>query len=74
MCSSDLIFLCLPMAKRQAQKFGLTLKEELARLLIHGFLHLAGFDHERGGRTARKMFALQDSLLQRFTKKYVSTE
>ena len=38
------IFICLPQAKRQAKKMGNILKKELAILLIHGILHLAGYD------------------------------
>ena len=34
-------------AKRQAAEHGLTLEEEIVLLLIHGILHLLGFDHER---------------------------
>lgn len=32
---------------RQARELGVTPEEELLRLLIHGLLHLCGFDHER---------------------------
>lgn len=38
------VFICLPQAKRQAKKLGHSLKKELATLLIHGVLHLAGYD------------------------------
>ena len=37
------IFICLSQAKRQAKKLGHSLKKELATLLIHGILHLAGY-------------------------------
>lgn len=37
------IFICLPRAKRQARQLGHSLKQELAILLIHGILHLAGY-------------------------------
>ena len=40
------IFICLPQAKRQAKELGHSLKKELAILLIHGILHLAGYDDE----------------------------
>lgn len=40
------IFICLPQAKRQAKQLGHSLKKELAILLIHGILHLAGYDDE----------------------------
>jgi probable rRNA maturation factor len=40
-------------AQRQAARGRRTLDDELARLLIHGVLHLVGHDHERAEDTAR---------------------
>jgi len=40
------IIICLDQAKRQAKELKHSLKEELAILLIHGILHLAGYDDE----------------------------
>lgn len=40
------IFICLPQAKKQARQLGHSLKKELAVLLIHGMLHLAGYNDE----------------------------
>jgi probable rRNA maturation factor len=34
-------------AKSQAQDYGNTCQEEMEVLLIHGMLHLLGYDHER---------------------------
>lgn len=36
----------LETAARQAEEHGLTLRDEVRILLLHGVLHLAGFDHE----------------------------
>ncbi len=33
-------------ARRQAEEAGLGLEEELAHLVLHGLLHLLGYDHE----------------------------
>ncbi len=33
-------------ATRQAKENGLTLNEEIAQLILHGLLHLNGYDHE----------------------------
>lgn len=38
------IAICLPFAARQAEQRGVSCSEELAALLVHGVLHLAGFD------------------------------
>jgi len=42
-------------AKRQTAEHGLTLEEEIVLLLIHGILHLLGFDHERSNEEACHM-------------------
>lgn len=56
------IFICLPQIKKQAAVFGVTVENELERMLAHGLLHLWGHDHERP-RQARRMFALQEKLV-----------
>jgi len=38
------VFICLPQARKQAKELGHSIKKELAILLIHGILHLAGYD------------------------------
>jgi len=40
------IILCYPQAKKQAKKLNHSLERELTILLIHGMLHLLGYDHE----------------------------
>lgn len=40
------IIICLPQARKQAKELGHSLKKELAVLLIHGILHLAGYSDE----------------------------
>jgi len=53
-------------AKRQGATYGNTFAEEVRRLLVHGFLHLIGFDHERSAyqkvKMNRKERDLQDAL------------
>ena len=47
-------------AARQAAEFGHPLAAELETLVLHGLLHLAGYDHESdGGRMARREAALR---------------
>ncbi len=50
-------------AKRQAASVGCTLWEEIGRLLIHGVLHLLGFDHERSASDGRVMRARESRIL-----------
>lgn len=49
------IVISLPQAERQAAQAGHTLEREMATLVIHGLLHLLGYDHERSAREARRM-------------------
>ena len=62
-------------ARRNAKRLGHSVSEELKVLLVHGVLHLAGYDHERDqGRMARKeehlrrAFGLPVSLTGRGTR------
>jgi rRNA maturation RNase YbeY len=49
-------------AEAQAKAGGWTLNEEIDRLLIHGVLHLLGYDHERSKKEARLMRAQERKL------------
>jgi probable rRNA maturation factor len=40
------IAISIETAARQAKENGLTLNEEIAQLILHGLLHLSGYDHE----------------------------
>ncbi len=56
------IAISVPQAARQARRAGWRLREELALLVTHGFLHLLGHDHERDDGTMRR---LEEDLLRR---------
>jgi probable rRNA maturation factor len=58
------IVINLHKAERQAKENGLTFDEELKRLLVHGLLHLLGYDHEKGGHSERKMKERSKRLLE----------
>lgn len=40
------VVICYPQMRRQAQHKQVLQKSELAWLLVHGILHIAGYDHE----------------------------
>jgi probable rRNA maturation factor len=46
-------------AAEQAKQRGRTLNEEMVTLLIHGIVHLLGYDHERSPKDARIMGRLE---------------
>jgi probable rRNA maturation factor len=56
------IVISVPRAKEQAKAGGWTLAEEIDRLLIHGILHLLGYDHERSKKEAHIMRALEGKI------------
>ncbi|MCK9518718.1 MAG: rRNA maturation RNase YbeY [Dehalococcoidia bacterium] len=49
------IAISLPTAVRQAEDGGHSLDAEVAHLLVHGILHLCGYEHEQGGEPERLM-------------------
>lgn len=59
------LVICPKVISRQAKEHGLLVREELGYMVLHGFLHLLGFDHEKSKSQAKKMFALQDRLFDR---------
>ena len=59
------IVISLPAAERQAREAGDPLQRELDRLLVHGLLHLLGYDHEQGEVKARKMQTRERQLLEK---------
>ena len=58
------VVISVPTAARQAAARGHTVERELAVLLVHGILHLCGYDHEQGEREARRMRRKERAILQ----------
>ena len=58
------IFICLPQAKRQAKQAKHSLEEELAALLIHGILHLAGYDDQKE-KDYKEMMEIQEKIIKK---------
>ena len=58
------VVISLPMARRQARESNHSLDRELTVLLIHGILHLCGYDHERGVQEARRMQRRERAILR----------
>ena len=59
---------CAPeVGTRQARRFGTRPGEEVRRLLVHGVLHVLGYDHPEGPRrTTSAMWRRQEQILARF--------
>ena len=62
------IVICIPKAESQARAAGTGFYEELDRLLIHGILHLTGYDHEASDYRARKMIKKEKDILNALKK------
>ncbi len=58
----DLV-LCLPVVEREAEAQGKPLDAHFAHLVVHGMLHLQGFDHETGAADAARMEAREREIL-----------
>ena len=57
------IVLCPKFAEAQAKSAGQTLEKEIELLMVHGVLHLLGFDHRESDETTI-MFSQQDEILR----------
>ena len=60
------VIISYPQALAQAKKQGHALQRELALLVIHGVLHLLGYDHEEP-QEAKKMRAREKELLEKYS-------
>ena len=59
------IYISAEKAKEQAEEIGHSINDEFARLLVHGILHLIGYDHEKGKKEERRMQEMEDYILER---------
>ncbi len=64
------LVICGEVVDAQAIDHKLSRNEELGYLLIHGVLHLLGYEHEKGGQAEKEMFELQDTLFEVLRNKY----
>ena len=58
------IVICAPIVAREAKAQAKSVEAHHAHLLVHGLLHLQGFDHERGDE-AQRMEARERRILAR---------
>lgn len=70
------IIISLDMLESNAKQYETTADEELKRLLIHGILHLDGYDHgedhiQVGKEAQNAMLVLQEQLLSTYSAKII---
>ena len=57
------IFISIDKVEEQAEEYGHSFERELGFLVVHGFLHLNGYDHQTEA-DEREMFSLQEKILK----------
>lgn len=61
------IVISLPYVQRQAREVGISEEEELCRMVVHGILHLAGYEHGEESMDTKDqspMLTLQEEILE----------
>ncbi|MDQ7037914.1 MAG: rRNA maturation RNase YbeY [Aquificota bacterium] len=56
------VVISIDTARKQAEDLGVSVEERLDRLLIHGILHLLGYDHEGGEEELREFAELEEKV------------
>lgn len=62
-CQGDLV-LCAPVVKREAEEQGKSVDAHYAHLIVHGILHLQGYDHEHEAE-AQAMEAVETHIVRK---------
>ncbi len=61
------IVVCPRVVLRNSKEYGVNHEEELLRVVIHGALHLSGYDHERDISRAEEMMKKQEELVKKYS-------
>ena len=62
------VIISCPQAVKQAEEQGHSVEKELALLIIHGILHLLGYDHEKP-EEERRMRDREEELLEKYPQR-----
>ncbi len=57
------VVICLRKVRKNAKRYSSTFEQELARVLIHGILHLLGYEHEKFEKETQEMERRQEYYL-----------
>lgn len=61
------LFICPAVVREKAKAAGTGVRVQMTWTVVHGLLHLAGYDHERSTAAAARMAALERKILQRLS-------
>jgi probable rRNA maturation factor len=67
------VIISVETAATQAQERGTSLEAELDLLLVHGILHLLGYEHTLGRNEARRMIRQQKRLMKEVQERFPSS-
>ena len=59
------VIVCLKEVKKNAKKYDTTFEKELSKVLIHGILHLLGYNHEKSEVQAKKLEEKENYYLEK---------
>jgi len=57
------VVICPEIVKKNAKEFGVIFEEELVKMLVHGILHVLGYEHEKSKKKALEMERKQEKYL-----------
>jgi len=63
------VYICADVVRIQARDFGVSVREEFLRVVVHATLHVLGYEHPEGaGRERSVMWRRQETLLRAFLR------
>jgi probable rRNA maturation factor len=62
------VYVAPSVARQTAARWGVGVREELPRLVVHGLLHVIGYDHTGADRVNSVMWRRQEELVRAFTR------
>jgi len=68
------IIICPQEVKKNAKEYGLIFRDELILILIHGILHLLGYDHEKSKAERKKMEKKEKFYLSQISAKFLKAK
>lgn len=63
------VIISVEKAAEQARERGRTVEKEMVTLLIHGIVHLLGYDHERSAQDARAMSRVEKRIYRQLCER-----
>lgn len=59
------LFICPQRVRAKAAREGRPVRDQMKWTIVHGLLHLAGYNHEKSAVAARRMFVLEQTILKK---------